>query len=299
MVLLKIPKLTIICAFATHAAPPTVISVFSTSPHILLYYKVGLPLGYTGAALTCLAFGFPEPPIVNWLKITNTGRQTMLSSNSLHGGDPRFVSAQLIFQNGFTRNDEADYVCSTQSSNTNSTVFGIRQGQQSRAPALCSFNSTLVFFQIRVIDTSCRGWDENLKQRVASQFLRLLKGLSLLPTSSSNIVLTQDPVCSNNVENAVLFRGVITDIRVQPTREIYCGLKSWHELGPTILINDSLHHVDRGCVFRIPSQYEPECPGFSAPASMISTAIGGSMAGILLVGTVAVFGVALVVVRTR
>lgn len=223
----------------------------------------------------------------------------MLPSNSIIGGDPRFVSAQLTFQNGFGMDDVADYICSTQSSNT-STVFGVRQGTLSQDPSPCSFNATLVFFQVRVFDTRCGEWNENEKQRAAVQFLRLLKGLTLLPTNSDNIVLTQDPACSDNVANAALFRGVITDIRVGPTREIYCSLKSWHELGPTLLLGDRVHRVDRDCAFRIPTQFEPECAGFAAASRMNTAAvIAGSLVVIIALVCAGVVGIAIVVVIIR
>lgn len=260
-----------------------------------------LPLGYTGAVITCLTFGFPNTPIVSWFKITNNGKELLASSDSPHGDDARFVSAELIFLNGFRSDDEANYVCSTQLTDVNSSVITIQRGSNIQAPSPCSVNSTIAFFQIRVFDTRCREWDENLKQRVASQFLRSLKGVTLLSTASNSIMLTQEPICSNNVENAVLFRGLVTATGVQPTKQIFCALKKWHELGPTFLINDSLRHVDRRCVFSISSQYESECPGFAsaAPASIISTVVGGSASGFVLVGSVVAFGVALVVVRSR
>lgn len=273
-----------------HIAQYSIISVFSTPPHVLNVFTLNIPLGYNKVVLTCLTIGFP---IVEWLKITENGQERILSSirnNTL------FVSAKLIFWNGLESNDAGSYVCSAKSDRYSSktTAFTL---MVSETPPLdlppCLGNDTIpVYFQIRVLDTSCRMWQEYQKESIRIQFSRLIN--SLLPIlceecTFDNLVITEGPTCSSKIASAALFRGnIITNATIELTKEVFCALSSWQQLGSTIAVNNSLHQVDRTCDLRIASLEEPECPG-AAGASLVAIAIGGSVTGVVF-GTIAGLG---------
>lgn len=279
---------------------PTIASVFSSSPHFLSSFTLRIPLDHRGVILTCLVYGFSTTPNVQWFKITENGQETRVSNNIL-GDSTKFISSRLIFQNGFKTADAGRYYCSMPSNSTQNAVFMLESGETRLLLPSCSVNKPLVYFQIRVLSTQCEEWDEYLRGRVELQVLGSLQGVlstecESCPINDDTLALIEQPICRGG---AVLFKGVIANTIIEQTEAIFCALYNWQILGPTIVINDTWHHVDRACKLRITSPDEPECGSDVQGAALTSAAVGGSMSGLLVVGAVVGIAVVLVVVQTR
>lgn len=285
--------------------------MFATQPLVVKSFTVNVPVDYRGVVLTCFVVGITTPT-VGWYKITNDVREIKNSNNSNTTNlGLKFASAELIFQDGFRSSDAGSYVCLSQQPDRNSSqnsAFKLEPGasQGSAVVKLCSINNSTItaFFQIRVLNTDCKRWDTRLNQLVVLRLYEsLLSVLSLKCqgcfVTAENVILAENPVCSEQVAGAAVFRGTISNLGVQTaTRDIFCTLYDWQQTAPTVLINDSLHFVDQECELMRISPNAPECPGPAEGGSNVIAAAVGSTTGSAVFIAVVAGTVLLVIVIT-
>lgn len=249
--------------------------------------KLSIPTNYRGVVLTCLAFGIPT---LNWFKITERGREQVISNVRNEEG---IVSSQLFFLTGFQSFHAGQYVCSD-----DVPIFTIELGESLAIPS-CLVDSTMILFQIRVLNTQCKEWDESLKQVIKSQFLQSLIAIlsvrcSECSINANDLMLTEGLICSSQVDRAALLRGIISIA--------FCELNIWQQSGPFIAIDGSLHQVDRHCNLRVTSLSAGECPAHSESAMAVSIAVVSSASaafGFIVAATAVCCIVLVLVIRQR
>ena len=272
-------------------AAPVIISVFATPPNAVNAYTLRLPTGYSGVTMTCVSlhFGFSTPiESVAWYKTTELDQERKVSTNQVidHDGT-RLIIAELVFDKGFQSSDEGSYSCAvTNIARTLShTTFTFELGE----PALfipCSLNlaETHTTFQLRILDVHCKVWNLTQIELIMAQLQRSLIGvLSALcimcSIDTSTLILSGRPRCSGRKEGAVLISGMMLLLNSSRRMDAFCALSRWHQSGPTVLINDSLHSVDQDCdLFSSPNL--PECgesQDRNAPASTVAGITSGSV----------------------
>lgn len=290
--------------------PPTITSVFSTYPYFFLNSTtVSVPTNYREAVLTCLAYGSPAITSLSWVKITESGQKQIISDTT--NRDSRlFVFVEIVFENGFQSSDAGNYSCIPYINDRalpHTAVYTITRGFTVH-PVQCSVNTDVVYFEIRVLNTSCGEWDPTLKQLITFQILRSIKGILAVncdecSVDDTNLVSNGLVMCSSKVEGAALFRGLISNSARQNIKNIFCALRNWQQVRPAIIINDSLRQVDRRCNLMMSSQNDlsgPEC-GFAVVESALTSTVAGSTSAVGLLALVALVGFVVFaqIIRTR
>lgn len=149
----------------------------------------------------------------------------------------------------------------------------------------------MVYFQIRLLNANCYSWDVNLRQLIASSFLRELinavgRVCRICTITSNDIRIVEGPTCSSHVDRAAVFKGIISTAEVNVTEQILCALSIWQRRQPTVTINDQTYTIDRSCTILLKSPSSTECPGRFAnrqPVVNLSVIIGATIGGVVLI----------------
>ncbi len=269
---------------------PVITSIYPNSPGVVLntYSEYVVPIGHSGTVFTCTAFGWPIP-FVEWLRDGQylTGR---VRSEFVHIAESSFVSAQLIWEDGFYPFDVGNYTCIVRDLPASQIVIHSKlisidyspvSSSSIIAQAPCAVNSLETHFQIRVLNTNCSLWENDLKQLIARDLSDVLR--SAVSSECHYCMVASDNVevvgvtCSEQVEHAVLLRGVIRTGQLNETESVFCALSRWKQNGPSLLLNGSSHFVDQECGLRVDSTGTSECfissssTGFLLPNKLAST----------------------------
>lgn len=234
--------------------------LFFSSPSTVM-----VTVGYTGVILTCIATAWPLPLTVGWVSSAMN-----LSSLSTRILDTRFVLTTLRFDSGFKITDVGSYTCvvmgeSTSQSRTVKLVHTIRTVTTERIE--CQVNTDKLFYQIRVLNTSCNTWSRSL-MRLTESNLRdtvtsaITSQCGNCDPSSTAVVVTNQTACSNSVNRAALFRGTITSTTIAQAKLFFCEFQEWQQTGPAIYLTSNdplLFHVDRECTLKSESLTGSEC----------------------------------------
>ena len=249
--------------------------------------------------VTCAARGWPTPTI-EWERSTRNLSSRMVS-DSAQNPNPAFVSARLrwIDNDGFLESDAGDYTCVVRASDTDAVsskviTLEIRTDPPpTETPMTCSVSSEETNFQVRVLDTNCLIWPEELKMEFARTFMdEVVNAVSAAcqecVITSENIVVAGTPTCSQQVEGAAVFRGTVSTESLGRTQNIFCALSRWQQSGPLVWIDSDFHLVDRGCPAELRSPGAVECTLQLSESSfpliiVIAAAAGGGALAILLV----------------
>ena len=249
---------------------PVITSIYPNSPVVLhTYSKFIIPVGYSGAIFSCTAFGWPIP-FVEWLKDGQTlaGR---VRSEFIRIANSAFVSARLIWEDGFYPFDAGNYTCivrdlSTSQIITHSKIISVDSSRTSSSTIVqrsCTLDSLTAYFQIRVLDTNCLSWEVDSDQQIASDISSVVQ--SSVSSECHHCITASDTVeivglkCSKQVKHAALLRGVIRTEQVNLTESIFCALSRWKQNGPLLLLNGSSHFVDQDCDLVADSIATSEC----------------------------------------
>jgi hypothetical protein len=202
--------------------------------------------------VTCIALGWPTPTI-GWVRNVGDLTDTRIISDSaqIHP-DPAVVSAKLQWLGGFLESDAGNYTCVVQASDTDassSKVVSIELRTEplpTGFPVLYSVSSQEADFQVRVLDTDCEMWGEDLKTDIARDFMReVVNSVSAAcqdcVVTSEDIQVNDAPTCS---EGSAIFRGTVSTESSSRTQDIFCALSRWQQGMPLILINDNFSLVD-------------------------------------------------------
>ena len=213
------------------------------------------------------------------------------------------VSSRLRGNRAFSDLDVGYYTCIVQANDTDafhSTDVYLNLSTSTPEPVNnteCKVGSTQTFFHIRVLNTDCVTWVGDMKEHISDSFSEEVMNVVVVECSecsimTDNIVISNSPTCSNQVEGAALFRGSITTSEVSLTENIFCALKRWQETEPLIAINNQLYQVDKRCNLESDSLTSSECSGYSTRTDKSNTiiyiAIGGGVGVAILVILLAV-----------
>lgn len=213
-------------------------------------------------------------------------------SESIKILNTRFISATLRFRNGFRVADAGEYACIVLDKSTSQarvikleyTVAAVLAEQFE-----CKSGATISFFQIRILNTSCKMWDKSIRQFTEANLMDIV--ISALFNSSrcgdcssnstTELVITNQTACSTLVKKAVVYRGTITSATPLQANFLLCELEKWQRTGPIVhLTNEQLlYQVDRECTFKSESLTTSEC---SFQISSTSSALLGFSSGAIL-----------------
>jgi hypothetical protein len=254
----------IVIVHNAYAASPLVTSVFSTPPYVLNSFTLSIPVLYSGVALTCLAANFRSLDYsLQWYKRTRPGQEQVSSASEVTGS---FMTAKLIFENGFQLSDIGEYGCSMQN-NTMPTSFTIKPGRPLFDVPPCSLYSTSnpITFRIRILDTRCDEWSEVEVKLAKIQYLQSVTSVVSYQCPSCSITNHSLTLAADNScrDGALVFTGLIggqLDNRHNHVI-ISCLLKAWKQQGSTITVDNKLHHVDSDCALTVGAS---RCGGYSS-----------------------------------
>ena len=283
-------KITLLLNYAESPRIETISPTYPVTSSSSVDFLV--PVGYTGTILTCIASGWPTPTI-RWLRDGQLLNGNIYSdSTSL--ASSAIVSSRLRGNRAFSDSDIGNYTCIVQANDTDAFhSTDVYLNLSTSTPDMrCSVESTQIFFHIRVLNTDCVTWVGDLKEHISDSFSEemvnvVVEECSECSIMTDNIVISNSPTCSNQVEGAALFRGSITTSEVSLTENIFCALKRWQETEPLIAINNQLYQVDKRCNLESDSLTSSECSGYSTRTDKSNTiiyiAIGGGVGVAILV----------------
>ena len=288
------------------AEDPKITSLFPrfpvTSPSPSVYT---VPLGYAGTIVICAAYGWPTPTI-EWFR----GSQSLPSSEE--GGrvffdvaqreGSAYVSARLRSGEDFEETDAGTYLCVVRANDTGITTSkDVMLEYTSAAPATqatptssCSVDSRNVLFELRMLDTNCDFWSEDLKQLIARDFMEeIVNAVGAecpeCEVELADLSLLSGPTCSDQVTRAAIFRGAVSTDDRGHTEEIFCALSRWQGTRPLVLINNNFRVVDGNCSLELDSLESRECRGGGGALGAIGlpVVVGAAAGGaVVLVGVV-------------
>lgn len=160
----------------------------------------------------------------------------------------------------------------------------------------CSVSTHEAYFQIRVLDTDCLIWSDDLKQHIATSFMDELMNVitaecrdCMIPPNA--VEITEGPTCSNQLSRGAVFRGMITTDTVTQTEDAFCALSLWQQNGPLVVINNHFLLVDRGCSIGLESPTGTEClaPPITTSSKTLPIIIGAAAGGVLLLVSSLIF----------
>jgi hypothetical protein len=228
-----------------------------------------VPLGYAGTVVTCAALGWPTPTI-GWVRNVGNLSNTRMVSDPAQAPNSAYVSARLRWLDGFSESDAGNYTCVVRASDTGvvsseEVSLKIRtEPPPTATPTTCSVSSQEAYFQVRVLDTDCEMWGDDLKADIARDFMReVVNSVSAAcqdcVVTSEDIQVNDVPTCSDQVERAAIFRGTLSTESSSRTQDIFCALSRWQQSGPLVRIGVDFHLVDRGCSIELRSLDALEC----------------------------------------
>ena len=252
----------------------------------------------------CTADGWPAPE-VEWLRdgepISNNSGVVSESSNAVSVT----VSARLTWNRYFQSSDAASYECVVRKPNT--TVPVASQAVQLIAgnstsvepPPSCSVQERSVYFQIRVLGTSCALWDDvqalGIAEELREDLVSVVRTECGCQVDQNDLEIIGLPQCSSKMNRAAVFHGHIeTSSRVK-TEWIFCAISSWLQKSPRIRISEQFREVDASCPFRAESSPTVDGEECVVPTSSTELIAVASVAGaavfilIVLILTLAVY----------
>ena len=291
------------------AGDPKISSLFPhfpvTSPSPSVYT---VPLGYAGTIVNCAAYGWPTPTI-EWFR----GSQSLPSSeeggrvffDAVQREGSAYVSARLRSGEDFEETDAGTYSCVVRANDTGIiTSKDVILEYTSAAPPTqvtptptCSVDSREVLFELRMLDTDCDFWSEDLKQLIARDFMEeIVNAVGAecpeCEVGLADLSLLSGPACSDQVIRAAVFRGMVSTDDRGRTEEIFCALSRWQGTRPLVLINNNFRVVDGNCSLELDSLESGECRGGGGALGSIGLpVVVGAAAG----GAVVLVGVAVAV----
>ena len=231
--------------------------------------------------VTCAARGWPTPSI-EWVRNTRN-LSSRIISDPAQNSNPAFVSARLrwLDSDGFLESDTGNYTCVVRASDTDAVseviTLEIRTDPDPTETLMtCSVSSEETNFQVRVLDTNCLIWPEELKMEFARIFVvEVVNAVSAAcqecVVTSENIVVASTPTCSQQVERAAVFRGTMSTESLSRTQAIFCALSRWQQSGPLVWIDSDFHLVDRSCAIELGSLDIAECTSVLSKSSSFPT----------------------------
>lgn len=247
-----------------------------------------VPLSLDGTLLTCAAYGWPTPT-VSWLRNGQQLTEGSILSRTTSANNSAYVSASLIWQDGFLESDAGSYECVV---HVNDTHYSRRESKtvslkaadpvlQSFSPSPCQVQSSEISFQLRVSNVDCSEWRSDVKDQVTSSILRTI--LSVVAASCQDcpvvdsVTVEDDLKCveQQGDETAVLFSGRVEAEDSSQTELIFCALRRWQESGPLLQVNDQYYLLDESCAIEAESSAGRECAasglqGISSASSLPS-----------------------------
>lgn len=244
--------------------------------------------------LVCTANGWPAPEVEwlqNGLPIPSQSGVVSESSNAVSVT----VSARLTWNRYFQNLDAGSYECVVRKPNTSvpvtsQTVQLVAGNSTSAQPPLtCSVHEQSVYFEIRVLSTSCRLWDDEQGLVIADEFhsdlLSVVRTECDCQVEGSDLEVLGSPQCSSKVEGAAVFHSHIeTSSRVQ-TELIFCALFSWLQKSPQIRIDQQFREVDVSCPLQAsssPTLQSEECVVPSSPTVELTVVASVAGAAVLI-----------------
>ena len=275
-----------ISAFPIYTDPPTIITISPTYPvcsTISTHFIV--PQRYNGNVITCTALGWPTPTI-EWHREGGNLKDGVTSVLTRDEGSA-YVTAQLRWLDEFEESDSGEYTCMVRASDTDlisseTISFEISSIDSSIvAPATCTLNSQLAYFQIRVLETNCEMWGTELQLHISSNFETQL--VNIVNTmcqdcnvSGNDLEVTGVATCGNQVIGGAVFRGMIDTLDQEQTQEIICTLSMWQRAGPLVFVDNDLHLVDKTL------SLTNEESKTSEAVSLLGTHVGAAVGGVFL-----------------
>jgi hypothetical protein len=254
-----------------------------------------VPLGYAGTVVTCAALGWPTPTI-GWVRNVGNLSNTRMVSDPAQAPNSAYVSARLRWLDGFSESDAGNYTCVVRASDTGVvsseevSLAICTEPPPTATPMTCSMSSQEAYFQVRVLDTDCQMWGEDLKTDIARDFMRV--AVNTVSAACQDCVITSEdiqvndvPTCSEQVERAAIFRGTVSTESPSRTQDIFCALSRWQQSGPQVRIGVDFHLVDRGCSIELRSLETMECitgPTETSSFTLIAIVTGSTVGGLLL-----------------
>ena len=247
-----------------------------------------VPFGYRGIIASCTS-SMPLA-MIEWQK--NGKRLSGRVVSYIQDDDNSSpTSAELVSAGGFFSPDLGNYTCVVHRNDTtrivqaepislNSTDF-----QSNRAES-CSVVTNDVQFQLRILETGCQAWENDIQismDMMAEVMLALSIECPNCITSSNDITITEGPMCSREVMNSSLFRGVISTSDKSRTGFIFCTLSRWQQHKPLVRLGGGLYFVDRSCRLGYQVNSSTECQVVHRSGSSYTLWIIGGVTGLFLV----------------
>ena len=240
------------------AGAPTIVSIYPTFPVItsssslLSSFIYEVPLGYQGTVVTCAALGWLTPA-VEWMKDNGTLVESRMVSDAVQNPNRAFVLARLRWIDGFLESDAGDYTCVVRASDTDAVSYHVislelqtEPPPPTLPPPLCSVSSGEVSFEVRVLDTDCSTWEEELVADITRDFMNAL--VSISSAACQDCVVTSQNIrvagVSCSEDGAALFSGTVLTGDSSRTTNIICTLTQWQQSGPQVIINGNYVLVD-------------------------------------------------------
>ena len=198
------------------------------------------------------------------------------------------VSARLTWTREFKDSDAGDYECVIHKPNTEvpltSQIVRLNPGPPTPTPPPmpCSVDQQSIYFQIRVLGTSCDSWEGVQGEDIANELRSVVRTECGCTVDDSSLEVTGSAQCSSKVNGAAVFRGRIEARSQQDTESIFCTLFSWQQKTPLIRVNDQLRTVDTSCSLRAsnsPNSEECAAPEDSSSFGPVEGAITGAFVG--------------------
>ena len=243
-----------------------------------------VPLKYVGTVLVCAAEGWPSPDLdVKWQKngFTLLREHGIISEYSIDVRDTSnpdvSVQAELMWTREFGNSDEGVYECIVHQRNTSlraisqsielKAVTAIAHTETDHPWTMCTsgINKRVMYFQIRIIGVDCLTWMklQILKKHIATEvheeLLLAIEYECNCAIHERELQLAGAPQCSVQMEDAVVFHGIIQTNSLNKTRLIFCALSFWLEGSAQLQIDDRFLVIDSSCPLEASEDLSEEC----------------------------------------
>lgn len=232
------------------AVPPSVDAIV---PHDGTVFKTSstavVRVGYKRDSLSCIGVGWP-PPIVEWIK---NNHSLEISDNTTIAKSP-LVSVLLWFPQRFSKADAGIYICRVQAVDTGMTDSKVIQLKQTTSrkshtlPTACFVHSANPSFSVRILNTWCSRWGEEMKESIQEDFLSIIRGAIFSHCKGCGVkldsVVVTDIQCSRSVGRAAEIGGYVTSEEVSVSGPMFCALRKWLLTGPSIVLYGDIYFVD-------------------------------------------------------
>ena len=205
---------------------------------------------YRKNSLTCIGLGWP-PPIVEWIK---NRKHSLGHSTNMTKENSSLVSVLLRFPHRFTEADAGVYTCHVRDvdaglSRSKSILLEPTTSATPQVlPTACFVHSNTPSFTVRILNTWCSRWGEEVKENIEKDFLGVIRGVIISHCEACNVnfdsVVVTESECSRSVGRAAEIGGYVASGNVSVTGPMFCALRKWLLTGPSIILDGSIYFVD-------------------------------------------------------